>query len=589
MANKTSSKRNAADPAAKPARRPVARRGMRAKATRPRVTVQRFGGIAVVRAYYHTQKKEERFKFRGVSISGRKVIRTVCLADVEDFADFRRTMAAANISFGGDRDRAAAAHKAFLAGIRRQAADRARERRLTGELGWHGKRFVRPGATLPARSRLVFEPAPKRLYAGARTAGTFEGWVVEVAVPATCSSRMILMIAAALAAVLLRLAGVVAGGFGFSVSGESRDGKTGTLKAAKSTADEPAPDTFGVTRAGGTAALLGHTDHPLFFDGAEAVRGGTKSGNAIVSEITRILSGGRPDMVDPAWAAERGTGRGRGVIRSVLLVTTEGRLDPSRLRGERARLVEVPSARPGSFGVIDYPERAQPPIQTAAAAAEHMERIERAAEAHHGHALPRFAARVVEDQAEVPKAIERYRRELFEAAGAAHLDGWSRSVLASFALVYAAAMLARRYGIVPWTKAMIQDAILRCWRDAMHEAVDPATLAVMTSDRLRRWIVDAEKVATVGRDFDPARVGQYQVIRDRDRGEAVALVRRESLVAPAGGEAVLDGVLAHLKRIGALMPNRETGEITRQKRLAGTKEKLRFVFVRASWLAEAEK
>ena len=109
----------------------------------------------------------------------------------------------------------------------------------------------------------------------------------------------------------------------------------------------------------------------------------------------------------------------------------------------------------------------------------------------------------------------------------------------------------------------------------MHEAVDPAMRAVMTSDRLRRWIPGAERVATVGRDFEPARVGSDHVIRDRDHGEAVALVRRESLVEPAGGEAALDGALAHLKRIGALVPNREIGEITRQKRIAGTKKKLR--------------
>lgn len=589
MANRTNSKRNAAGPTAKPERRPLTQRGMRAKAARPRVTTQRTGGIVVVRTYYHAQRQEERFKLRGMSISGRKVVLTVRLADVEDLASFRRTMAEANISFGGGRDRAAAAHKALLRDIRRLASDRTRERRLTAEVGWHGERFVRPGATFPAGSRLVFEPAPKRLYAGAHAAGTFEGWIVEVAVPAACSSRMILMVAAALAAVLLRPAGIVAGGFGFSVSGESRDGKSGTLKAAKSTADEPTPDTFGVTRAGGTAALLGHTDHPLFLDGAEAVRGGARSANAIVSEITRILSGGRPDVVDPGWAAERGNGAGRGVIRSVLLVTTEGRLDPSRMRGERARLVEVPSARPGSFGVIDHPERAQPPIETAAAAAEHMERIERAAEAHHGHALPHFAARVVEHQAAVLKAIERHRAELFEAAGAARLDGWSRSVLASFALVYAAAMLARRYGIVPWSKAMIQDAILRCWQDAMHEAADPAQRATMAAERVRLWVLEAKKVATVGADFEPARAGSYEVIHDRDRGEAVALVRRESLVAPAGSEAALDDALAHQKRIGALIPNRKTGEITRQKRIAGTKEKLRFVFFRASWLAEVGK
>ncbi len=110
MAKTNGPKQTTPDAAAKPARRPLARRGMRAKAARPRVTVQRSGGILVIRAYYHTQQKEERFKFRGVSISGRKVTRTVRLKDVEDLADFRRTMADASISFDGDRNRAAAAH-----------------------------------------------------------------------------------------------------------------------------------------------------------------------------------------------------------------------------------------------------------------------------------------------------------------------------------------------------------------------------------------------------------------------------------------------------------------------------------------------
>ena len=38
-------------------------------------------------------------------------------------------------------------------------------------------------------------------------------------------------------------------------------------------------------------------------------------------------------MADPAWAAERGAGPGRGVIRSVLLVTTEVEPEPSLAAG----------------------------------------------------------------------------------------------------------------------------------------------------------------------------------------------------------------------------------------------------------------
>ncbi len=88
-------------------------------------------------------------------------------------------------------------------------------------------------------------------------------------------------------------------------------------------------------------------------------------------------------------------------------------------------------------------------------------------------------------------------------------------------------------------------------------------------------------------DFYPEKVDGYEVIHDRDRGEPVALVQRDRLVAAAGGEAALAAALDHMKREGWLLPYRETGTVTRQKRFDGTTQKLRFVYVRRAFLGQA--
>jgi hypothetical protein len=77
------------------------------------------------------------------------------------------------------------------------------------------------------------------------------------------------------------------------------------------------------------------------------------------------------------------------------------------------------------------------------------------------------------------------------------------------------------------------------------------------------------------------------VIHDRDRGEPVALVQRDRLVAAAGGEAALAAALDHMKGKGWLLPNRDTGAVTRQKRFDGTTQELRFVYFRRAFLEQA--
>ncbi len=64
-------------------------------------------------------------------------------------------------------------------------------------------------------------------------------------------------------------------------------------------------------------------------------------------------------------------------------------------------------------------------------------------------------------------------------------------------------------------------------------------------------------------------------------------MQRDRLVAAAGGEAALGAALDHMKRKNRLLPNRDTGAVTRQKRFDGTTQELRFVYFRRAFLEQA--
>ena len=67
------------------------------------------------------------------------------------------------------------------------------------------------------------------------------------------------------------------------------------------------------------------------------------------------------------------------------------------------------------------------------------------------------------------------------------------------------------------------------------------------------------------------------------------MVQRERLVQVVDGEQALCAALEYAKRKGWLVPNQETGAVTRQKRLAGTYRKPRFVYFRKAFLGAAKR
>jgi hypothetical protein len=160
----------------------------------------------------------------------------------------------------------------------------------------------------------------------------------------------------------------------------------------------------------------------------------------------------------------------------------------------------------------------------------------------------------------------------------------SSSSCSSFSFVAAGGQVARGIGFS--SEIEIFGAVLRRREDALREAAaGPEAHAAEIAERIRRWIADGARCAvTVGADFDPERVDDYDVVHDRDRGKAVALVQRDRLVEVVGDERALSAALDHAKQKGWLAPNLETGAVTRQKCFAGTDRKLRFVYFRRPFL-----
>ena len=491
---------------------------------------------------------------------------------------FAKRMVELGFPLPPDRDEVARLHAALRRDAERAAADPARRVEATPLQGWHGETaFVFGDRVIPLNSNVVFQPAPGIPYPRAARRGTIQGWRAGVGAALPGSSRLVLAACAALATPLLAVWDGPVAGFGFDFSGPSRSGTTSALRVARSTLGPPEPDGWNVTRAGAAQYLLGHRGLPVILDGTTAARPGARDAPSIVRQLTDLVAGGRPDIVH---AGATGALERAGVtFQSLLLSSTEGTLR-GRPRGHQARLIEVPAPTEG-FGVIDNPHLCSPPVSDAASAGRWIEALVRAAEAHHGHAFPRFVFRLT-GLGDALGAEVRALADAFRAATPeADADPWARSLRDCFALVHAAGALACRFGVFPFEEAVVEDCLRRCLRDALAHAAAPATaLAEADAGAVRAWLgaswagrLDASRD---GLDGASAAGGQILVDTDAD-GERVCLVRKEALAGLVPEPGRLEAALRLIAARGGLRPGEAEGKLTRQKRLAdGTKP--RFLF-----------
>jgi putative DNA primase/helicase len=388
---------------------------------------------------------------------------------------------------------------------------------------------------------------------------------------------------------------------GFHLKGESSMGKSSIIAASGSPWGGGGPLGFAqsylTTRNALDVIAAAHSDCFLALDETQLGGENRREAAATILHAAYRLSAGEEKARQTDQAA-------RLTWRLTFLGSSEHSLDElarhageSVSLGQRVRIVDIAADAGRGMGVWEELHG----LATTPARFSDLVR-ERAHEIYGCPAdayLTHFVEWIGRDADELEAWLKARMEVCLRALGADRASGARARVARRFALVYAAGRLAAKFGILPWARKEMLQAVKDCYDrvilppDALREATadreaDAEAHAAEVAARIRRWIADdARFAATVGADFDPGRVDDYEVIHDRDRGEAVALVPRERLVEPAGGEQVLSAALEYVKQKGWLVPNQETGAVTRQKRFTGTNRKPRFVYFRAAFLGAA--
>ncbi len=308
-----------------------------------------------------------------------------------------------------------------------------------------GKVFAPPGV---AKGAVAF--APQRLKCSCR--GKHRKWRKGVATPLIDHPIPSFFTMAAFTAPLLELSGR-ADNVGFELAGEGGKGKT-TVQRIMASVVGPAMEkdrgyitTFNMTPAALERSMQWHSDMPLIIDEANLFGSG---------------EGGRADkrkMRDFSFQMFSGTTKGRfddpyqAGFRFVFVTSAneaftellnESHGDIANAATDRLISITVPPGDAGVFGKL--PDGFDSYRQFTLA-------LETAMAQQYGTAMPKFLMKLVEarhkNEAKLRKSI-RHGMDRFKAkAGVNDNNGSDVRVAEAFGLVYAAGVLARRYGILP--------------------------------------------------------------------------------------------------------------------------------------------
>lgn len=361
-------------------------------------------------------------------------------------------------------------------------------RHIVHRIGWHGDAFVLPKDRRRDGDRIVlFRPPPAGRVGDFTVSGTLEGWRDGVATPALASRRLMLAIAMAFAAPLLKFTDF--DNCGVHLFGPSSKGKTTCLLAAMSVsgkAERRAILTWNITEAGLAETAMGHCDTLMNVDelanaggnAAEQAKRMRKNAFMLASGTGRILSKTyaiQHNVVDSTWRLMILSSGEMGLND----LASEGALQ--RLKGEEVRFIDVPAIASDDLGIYDVlPDGFTSPAKVS-------EVIEAACREHHGVALREFvseaATRIDGIADEVATLVDRFMK-----GARVPSNGWEQRFARPFALSYAAACLAADWDILPWSSREIGLAVKACYLAARGQVPDLNTLRDDAVIRLREFL-----------------------------------------------------------------------------------------------------
>jgi hypothetical protein len=139
-----------------------------------------------------------------------------------------------------------------------------------------------------------------------------------------------------------------------------------------------------------------------------------------------------------------------------------------RVRGEEVRMIDVPACVSKNDDIFDGPNADAHIGSTLEKRVRFVESREKMTLDYKGEALRAYLAKRCADERAV-ETLKKYMDDFLEAASLPEQFSWLGRVRRLFAVVYASAVQAIDYGILPWSKKATLKAILACMRDAMSQ------------------------------------------------------------------------------------------------------------------------
>ena len=322
------------------------------------------------------------------------------------------------------------------------------------EVGWAGKVFVLPDASIgPGAASVIFQSGEGGT-AEYATGGTLKEWIGTVAAPAR--NNPVLMLALSVAFTGPLLAKCSAEGGGVHLVGDSSTGKTTAAEAARSVwGPERYKRTWKATTNGleGAAALF--NDNLLVLDEI------SEADPRDVGMIAYMLGNGTGKQ----RASRTGTARTVTRWRCIVLSTGERTLATSMLEagqraksGQAVRLLDVPVQR--QHGAWDD-------LHGLPDGRAFSDAIKTAASQHYGHAGRQFLERLTRDTQDFGAALDVFKSlPEFSPDGG---EGQDKRAAARFAMIAMAGELATEYGLTGWGEGAATQAAAEAfalWRSA---------------------------------------------------------------------------------------------------------------------------
>ncbi len=308
-----------------------------------------------------------------------------------------------------------------------------------------------------------------------KSRGTLEQWQRHVARPALRSTRLMLILAAAFAAPLVRISGLQ--NFGINLFGESKVGKTTALLLGASVigiGTERALPNWNSTRNAFLETAQGFKDLIMPANEVGLLAGKRRDAYPSIREWIYAFSEGHDRVrhssstIATNWASSSWQG--------IFVSTSEYSFNDyaafsgeTRGSGEFARCLDVAAVAKGHATVFDsYPTNVERERRKRWARTQLTE-LRRNCARFHGTALEPYISHLITISRQLPRKVEAHCAKFMKAVRAMHLDGALEHAGRNFALIYAGGCMAIEAEVLPWTKARLFHAVEVCFRAAVDD------------------------------------------------------------------------------------------------------------------------